>query len=493
MLLFRHGKDKGRKIDEPGLCVVFLVGETPLSGIHKQAFSAALQMMADAGVSTDVPVRVIGPYFSGSQTSLQFVLGDWWGTDNLITPNPRPHPPYRFRIITGNATAVRKKEFFSFEANKDNFPAWKPDAVEFSSTVIPTRTTLAAMLHFLRCRDESGTRDALPADIGHVPGKVALLTEGNTGFGKAFANLDSDQILNLRFPLHISRVKNEYNQAAKEKDKQKGLTEEDPLLGMSIAEDQGQVEGVPSQGGATTTAMSGQVLSRILTTISREQCRYVGVIASDTRDKLFLIRLIREHCPDVCVFVTDGDLLLTHPDYQYYMRGVIIGSTYPLVPRNQIWVHSGTTERILFPSVGSQGYYNATLMHMGVRDQLLEYSAGVRPARLRREAGFRTPAHLDQHGRPQRDDRAAANLHALQRPPRVSGEERIGRGLGARPVLRGLRLPRRDAAHRPRLLGLLGLPDRAPGSIHTPGSSGKAVRCYLCPTSSTGTSCSVRK
>src|SRR5262249_51819511 len=200
-------------------------------------------------------------------------------------------------------------------------------------------------------------------------------TESNTGFGKAFADLKKDQVVTLRFPLHISRVKNEYNQAAKEKDKKSGATEDDPLLALSITDDQGTIEGVPSQGGSTTTATDGQVLALILQTISREQCRYVGVIHSDTRDKLFLIRLIREHCPDVRVFVTDGDLLLTHPEYRYYMRGVIIGSTYPLVPRNQNWVNAGSRERILFPSVGAQGYYNATLMHLGLPDQLLEYGA----------------------------------------------------------------------------------------------------------------------
>ena len=43
------------------------------------------------------------------------------------------------------------------------------------------------------------------------------MTEGNTGFGKAFATMNNDRVLNLRFPLHISRVKNEYSNAAKEK------------------------------------------------------------------------------------------------------------------------------------------------------------------------------------------------------------------------------------------------------------------------------------
>lgn len=376
VLLFRHGRDKAMHVKDPGLCVVFLVGETPMSGVHKQAFYRALSLMRDVGYPEGQPVRVLGPYFSGSQTSLQFVIGDWWTrSDSTSIYALDHHPVYRFQIITGNATAVRKSEFFGYEANKDTFPSWRKDGVSFSSTVIPTRTTLGAMLHFLTRRDGSATREPLPGGVDRLPGKVAVLAESNTAFGKAFNDVKQDQLITLRFPLHISRVKNEYTTAAKEKDKKAGLTEDDPLLALSIAEEAGATEGVPSQGGSTTTATNGQVLSRILQTISREHCRYVGVIASDTRDKLFLIRLIREHCPDVRVFVTDGDLLLTHPEYRYYMRGVIIGSTYPLVPRNQNWVDAGRRERILFPSVGAQGYYNATLMHLGLPDQLLEYGA----------------------------------------------------------------------------------------------------------------------
>lgn len=375
ILLFRHGKQKSLNVDKSGLCVVFLVGETPMGGIHKKALYASLRLMAEVGHPTHVPVRLIGPFFSGSQTSLQFVIGDWWGLGNSIYSDQSLHPTYRFKIITGNATAIRKNEFFSYEANKDNFPAWRQDGIEFSSTVIPTRTTLGAMLHFLTKRDGTGTQDAIPASVDLMPGKVALLTESNTGFGKAFADMKNDRLLTMRFPLHISRVKNEYTTIMKEKDRKAGVPMDDPLLSLSIVDDQSSVEGVPSQGGTTTTATNGQVLSRILATISREHCRYVGVIASDSRDKLFLIRLIREHCPDVRVFVTDGDLLLTHPEYRYYMRGVIIGSTYPLEPRNQNWVKAGNTERILFPSVGAQGYYNATLMQFGLDNQLLEYAA----------------------------------------------------------------------------------------------------------------------
>lgn len=394
VLLFRHGRDRSKSVSTPGLCVVFLVGETPMGGIHKQAFHKALRMMTDVGHPVSAPIRVIGPYFSGSQTSLQFAVGDWWAQHQSFYSFGESHPPYRFEVITGNATAIRKTEFFGYEANKENFPAWRPNGIDFSSTVIPTRTTLGALLHFLTERDGSGTQQPIPSGVDLVPGKVAILAEGNTGFGKSFANINKDQIVTLRFPLHISRVKNEYTQATKEKDRKAGLAEDDPLLALTITDDVGAAEGVPAQGGSTTTAANGQVLSRILATISREQCRYVGVVASDTRDKLFLIRLIREHCPDVRIFVTDGDLLLTHPEYRYHMRGVLIGSTYPLVPRNQNWVKGANSERILFPSVGAQGYYNATLMQLGLPDQLLEYSAprfALRDPNAPEEASVRPP------------------------------------------------------------------------------------------------------
>jgi hypothetical protein len=375
VLLFRHGRDTRRGIEQPGLCVVFLIGETPMGGVHKQALHNALCTMTQVGYDVDKPIRLIGPYFSGSQTSLQFVAGDWWKlSNNFYATFDKKFPPYRFQAISGNASAIRKKEFFSAEANKLIFPEWLEGGFEFSATVVPARQTLNAILHYLTRRDGTSTHDPLGSEIDLLPGKVALLTESNTGFGKAFSNLGHNQVLTLRFPLHISRVKNEYSLAAKKKDEQIGIRSDDPLA-SSIVDDQLPGEGIASQGGTTTTAANGMVLSRILSTISREQCKYVGVVASDTRDKLFLIRLIREYCPDVRIFVTEGDLLLTHPDYRYHMRGVIVGSTYPLVPRNQNWVNAEASERILFPTVGAQGYYNATLLHLGLNSQLLEYRA----------------------------------------------------------------------------------------------------------------------
>jgi hypothetical protein len=398
VLLFRHGKMADKGITRPGLCVVFLVGETPQGGLHKRAFTRALRMMDDAGHPESAPVRVVGPYFSGSQTSLQFVAGDWWaggrkdeGKGPKGEPNPlpsllqasfwlsapvRPNPVYAFDVITGNAAVFRKKDFFQLDAAADGHPHWHSDKFSLTATVVPTRSVVTAVLRYLARRDGCRADEPVGSNVvASLPGKVAILAESNTGFGKVFTGINRpEELLLLRFPLHISRAKNEYTQAFRQKDEKAGLRPADSLIPSTFDEGNRSAEGVPSQGGATTAAVNAQVLANILATVAREQCRYVGVVASDTRDKLFLVRLIREYCPDVHVFVTDADQLLLHPDYRYYMRGVVVGSTYPLMPQNQRWVSPDAGERILFPTSGAQGYYNAALMHLGKHDQLLEYA-----------------------------------------------------------------------------------------------------------------------
>ncbi|MBY0513847.1 MAG: hypothetical protein K2P78_08030, partial [Gemmataceae bacterium] len=367
VLLFRHGRDANKGVAKPGLCVVFLVGETPLGGIHKPAFWKALQLIERAGLPQSEPVRVVGPYFTGSQTSLQFILEDWFRTgDSDLFGNPPRRT--KFRIVFGNASAVRMKEFF-----RDR---WRPDQLEVGATVVPARVQLNAILHFLSNRDRTRATDEVPAKVvKQLPGRVAILTESNTGFGKQFAAYGEGghEVVVLRFPLHISRLKSEYMQVFRKKDEQAGLVTTTTVTLSGFEDATGAPEGVPSQGGPATTAANNAVLANILGTISRERFRYVGVLATDTRDKLFLIRLVREFCPDVHVFVTEADVLLTHPDYRYHMKGVLVGSTYPVYPPNQQWVNPGAPERLMLSGSAAQGYYNATLAVLGVPDAMLEY------------------------------------------------------------------------------------------------------------------------
>ena len=102
----------------------------------------------------------------------------------------------------------------------------------------------------------------------------------------------------------------------------------------------------------------------MLETISHERFRYVFIVATEVKDQLFLARLIRQQCPESrLVFPNSADLLFSHPDYSSYLRGSIVGSSYPLHSRNQRWSSpfKGDERRLFFPGQGEQGYYNATI------------------------------------------------------------------------------------------------------------------------------------
>ena len=194
------------------LLVVFLVGETPTTGIHKQAMFSALDQMAQFypwdPKHTELPpgfpvtkssdsidtLRVMGPSFSGSAVSMRFVLDRWSESRGNI-------PNVRFQIISGTATAINV--------------SWLSQAAQghatFQAAVPPDDETLQAVACYIDL-------------LGYQ--KIAILTEGNTAYGQNFTKQMAPgkgtdgriqggcgngqsvpEILSLPFPMHISRLR----------------------------------------------------------------------------------------------------------------------------------------------------------------------------------------------------------------------------------------------------------------------------------------------
>ena len=81
LILFRDNENSR-------LLVVFLVGETPTTGVHKSAFESALKQVSElpkyapqatciAGLDCQSEIKIIGPSFSGSATSIRLSLEEW--------------------------------------------------------------------------------------------------------------------------------------------------------------------------------------------------------------------------------------------------------------------------------------------------------------------------------------------------------------------------------------------------------------------------------
>src|SRR6266511_2952613 len=76
----RHLRDPGvilfRDSGSKKLLLLFLVGETSTGGIHRGAFQTALQQIEELPLQKK-PLRILGPYFSGSADSLAILLNGW--------------------------------------------------------------------------------------------------------------------------------------------------------------------------------------------------------------------------------------------------------------------------------------------------------------------------------------------------------------------------------------------------------------------------------
>ncbi len=396
VVLFRSGGTTAKK----KLLVLFLVGEMPTTGVHPEVLANALRQAAFwycDSPSKKTPcqgrLRLLAPFFSGSQDSWNIALQNWKSSGEVQLP---------YEMISGSAMSV----------THNNFPPLQPGS--FRSTALPLSFAIKTMMAYLN--DLEGGK----LNKENVS-KVAFLMEGNTAFGQSAAKLKETSTgkasatfspsplpspgcsptpmprlaltpiptptpatpLTLPFPLHISQLR-----TATEKAKSSQTTApmevpgvRRPLLPL-LLEDTGETKDVLPLYSQLEVTSAELVLSSTLNEINREHIRYVGIVATDVKDIIFLVGQIRRHCPNAVPFVFLSDMLYLHPEVNPELRGTLIAATYPLFAPNQLWTapfpgspNSNQNDRLQFPSQIAQGVYNATLALLGEQKLMREYGS----------------------------------------------------------------------------------------------------------------------
>jgi hypothetical protein len=368
LLVFRHRV-------QPGLFAVFLVGESPIRGVEPAEFQRAYELIEwldPDWANTDRPVPIIGPVFSGSAVSLKRAI------DSLKV---QTQPRRGLRVVSGTATG-------SDVADALQSPGKLP--IQYSATVIPDAQVLEAMYDYVRIR-------------GGSLASIAVLAEATSGYGDDASRsawkrqspdteiVESPRLV-FHFPLHIAQARVAYERTRTGRDQPKPGSFESRIrqLELSLDEEITPRDIVPPLQPRMASFTVDLVLANILGSMAKEEVRYVLLLATDVRDKLFLARKLREHLPDVQLLTTESSLLFTHPDYERYLEGMIVGSTYPLFTKNQLWVvpsavrryyatggegaYALTSRVIQFADGGAAGVYNATLVLLGQEDLMREYA-----------------------------------------------------------------------------------------------------------------------
>lgn len=371
LLLFRGTRE---------LILVFLVGETPTSGLHKAAMASALLQLANfflwepganrppgelcemAQKNPDRTIRIMGPTFSGSVPSLEFSLRDFLARIQGEPPGP-DSPHLKFRIISGTATTISPKEFSRIGEGGPR---------TFQSVVPPDRMVMPAIRAYI-----------LGLGRGLAYKRIAMLSEGGTAYGMEFRNnygqgrnLFQSTVINLPFPLHISQLRTaSEKQRESQQSPTSGLYNNLPSSIPLRVGESSQPKETPPSFSSLEVSSEELVLSRLLSTISHEEIHAVGILATDVRDIIFLAREIHKHCPGTLVFTVSSDLLYSHLDVGAAARGMLVFTPYPLYNLDQVWTPPllGRETRVQFPNQDAEGIYNATLALLGEERLMLDY------------------------------------------------------------------------------------------------------------------------
>jgi hypothetical protein len=362
------------------LLQVLLVAETAAAGINKEAFYESLRYISR---STDYKepskyhpqrrnVLVLGPHFSGSQVSLERVLHAWQD----------PAGPTHFHVISGSASGILRERLNN---------AGGANVVEFHATVIPSQKILVALMMYLGLSHrEEYAKDSkeYAKDKYHsvFDQPFAVLYESNTTFGQQAVQPERLKIgqpgalpVLFPFPLHVSEVRSEYDRstAATQPAGILRLPAFGTKLRLSATQTNQPRDVEPSLDPSATAVLGERTLDAMLNDIARQRIKHVFILATDVKDTLFLAKLVRKYCPECRLVLPDSDMLYGHPEFSSDLRGSIVGSTYPLLARNQSWSYpfAGRRAQRVFTNNPEYGYYNATiaLLHPSDTRNLLEY------------------------------------------------------------------------------------------------------------------------
>lgn len=370
VILFRKGRPDA--LGRQPLVLLYIVGETPTGGIFERPFFTALaerdSLLRRSGLgdsSKPDTLRLVAPTFSGSAFSLRLLLE----SDSI------PHPAH-VEIVSGTATSLANVETLRLPGRSIHFAA-----------TLHSDATMQEVL-----------RDSVLPTLGILPSQVAVLQEFSTQYGRNIQQGEPDSLrprapgssgaprpvrqaapdafVSYPFPANISRLRSEFERHPElrgaERGQLPGLSGQ-PRVPLDLVDPSRPAEDAPVTSRLTPPAVD-LLLDQIARSLTENDIRLVGILATDVRDKLFLAHELRRRMRDVQFFTYGTNLLLLRADWTRAMHGALVLATYPLIPDGAADPTAPVRSlRFSFGSDAALGTFNAALMQLGLADSLQEY------------------------------------------------------------------------------------------------------------------------
>jgi hypothetical protein len=317
---------------------LYLIAETATYGVQRAALRATLQkiekQLGSTATSGAVQITLahtpdcnsgartatlFGPTFSGSLESIRQVL-----LEHVAEPIRPPQAIDSLCMVSASATV-------------DTNSAVDTEAQLGSAGFVLDYHTLAIddseKLEFIEnLRDQLG----IPAD------KVAIVYEGTT-FGiescKSYLNSTAkpalcDGALNVPVPVNIADLRYGVRRKAAQRLADSQLPPTFNRFDSRLSLEEGAENGSEfpeSQQSLLTAASTALELEQLIRLLKEKGCRLVVVVATDVRDRLFLIEQIHASIRNALFVDLGADRLLGHQDFLHATRGALTLASRPLV------------------------------------------------------------------------------------------------------------------------------------------------------------------
>ncbi len=385
VLLFRdEGLPSNTASGQPmPLLALLVVGETPTWGLHKEPLTEALDLIEAAtprGRRERRTVPVIGPSFSSTPAGLRYALTSWL--------NAGQREGTCFDITSGSATSVNNQTFLDACGGRECGACEGPVKIRFKATTLPSTALQSRMYGYLHQRGGITAR----GDGEHPCALrgVALLVESGTTFGQSIEERHGERVtrgkaeatrtcdgfepdLVLPFPLHVSSVRREYETELRAKTPADPAYEKQLALNPTFDEPTAPIDLYPN-GSPRTIGSNDLILTAIFNELARRDVQYIGIVATDRADVIFLAHHARAHYPNARLFTFGTDAFFTHPSVTADVEGMLVASPYPLFGRDQAWRED--RQYLTFAGDYDEGTYNATVAALGRADRMVDYDDG---------------------------------------------------------------------------------------------------------------------
>lgn len=298
------------------LLLVWIVGESPTTGINGFQFNFARQTIPRLGSSGTQTIAIAGPTFSGSFLSLTRLIEE-------------SKEPVHFEVRSGTASNSDYAREMLIELESKGFvldPAQPvPKSVTFYSATIPN---ISFHNHLMRLAEKLRVPD----------NQVAELVEDETGFSyidtRLHRHIESNtETVTYRYPRDIAQLRNTYNDSAffsspaSETD-----TSAKPTVDFSLKDTQAGEDAFPTFSTSHTPLSQNAQLAQIAHYLSRRSIRLLSLSATNVFDELFLANVLARDCPDTRIVLPAADLLFVQDAARGSLSGLMAISPFPLFP-----------------------------------------------------------------------------------------------------------------------------------------------------------------